>query len=81
MQTIGIFEAKNRLSELVARVASGEEFTITRHGEIVARLLPPVVQNAQEQVKAWVAKIRRTRAGHALGGTASLRDMIEEGRR
>jgi prevent-host-death family protein len=81
MPTVGIFEAKNRLSELVARAAGGEEFIITRHGEAVARLMPPEVKNAQARAKAWAAKIRRTRIGRALGGAMSLREMVEEGRR
>ena len=37
MTSVGIFEAKNRLSELVARAARGEEIVITRRGEQVAR--------------------------------------------
>lgn len=38
--TIGLAEAKNRLSELLDRVERGEEFTITRHDEPIARLVP-----------------------------------------
>ena len=41
MTTVGIFEAKNRLSELVERALRGEEIVITRRGEQVARLMPP----------------------------------------
>lgn len=81
MATVGIFEAKNRLSELVERAARGEEITITRRGEKVARLMPPEVANAQEQAGALAARIRRSRAGHALGGTVAIREMIDEGRR
>jgi prevent-host-death family protein len=29
--TVGLAEAKNKLSELIDRVAHGEEFIITRH--------------------------------------------------
>lgn len=81
MTTIGIFEAKNRLSELVARAAGGEEIVITRRGEQVARLVAPEVPNAQGQVRALADRIRRSRAGQALGGAASIRAMIDEGRR
>lgn len=65
--TIGIFEAKNCLSKPVERAARGEEITITRRGEKVARLMLPEVENAQEQAGALAARIRRTRAGHAWG--------------
>lgn len=81
MATVGIFEAKNRLSELVERAAGGEEIVITRRGEQVARLMPPEARNEQGRAQALAARIRRNRVGHALGADVSLRNMIEEGRR
>lgn len=39
-QTIGLFEAKTHLSELVARAEQGEEVVITRHNRPVARIVP-----------------------------------------
>ncbi len=81
MATVGIFEAKNRLSELVERAARGEEIVITRRGEQVARLMAPATQDARGQARTLAQRIRRNRAGHALGGRATLRDLIDEGRR
>jgi prevent-host-death family protein len=81
MTTVGIFEAKNRLSELVDRAARGEEIVITRRGEQVARLMPPHAPDAAGQARTLAARIRRSRAGQPLGEGASVRDMIEEGRR
>lgn len=44
MKRIGIFEAKTRLSALVAEIlAEGEVFHITKHGSTVAELRPPMV--------------------------------------
>ena len=42
-QSVGVHEAKTHLSRLLERVAAGEEITITRRGEAVARLVsvPP----------------------------------------
>ena len=40
MRTVGSFEAKTHLSELLASVERGEEIVITRRGTAVARLLP-----------------------------------------
>ena len=40
MTEVGVHEAKSTLSELLRRVAAGEEVTITRSGEPVARLVP-----------------------------------------
>ena len=43
MKTVGLFDAKTRLSELCREVAeTGEEIIITRHGQTLARLVPPV---------------------------------------
>jgi prevent-host-death family protein len=39
MESIGAFDAKTRLSELLERVARGEMFVITKHGHPVARLV------------------------------------------
>lgn len=40
MVKVGVHEAKTSLSELLRRVAAGEEIIITRSGEPVARLVP-----------------------------------------
>ena len=40
MESIGLFEAKTHLSELIARAERGEEVVITRHNKPVARLVP-----------------------------------------
>jgi prevent-host-death family protein len=42
MQTIGVFEAKTKLSSLLDRVNKGESFTITRHGKPAAVLIKPM---------------------------------------
>ena len=40
MESVGSFEAKTHLPQLLERVAKGEEFTITKHGKPVAKLVP-----------------------------------------
>ena len=39
VHSIGLFEAKTHLSELVSRVEAGEEIVITRHNKPVVRLV------------------------------------------
>lgn len=39
-KSVGVHEAKTQLSRLLEQVATGEEITITRRGEEVARLVP-----------------------------------------
>ena len=40
VQSIGLFEAKTHLSELIARAERGEVVVITRHNKPVAKLVP-----------------------------------------
>ena len=40
MASIGLFEAKTHLSELIVRAERGEEVIITRHNKPVAKLVP-----------------------------------------
>jgi len=46
VENIGAFDAKTRLSELLARAESGESFVITKHGRPVAWLVPEGRQDA-----------------------------------
>lgn len=41
MKSVGLRELKNRLSEYVREVRSGESVLVTDRGEVVAELLPP----------------------------------------
>jgi len=40
MRTVPVVQLKANLSALLAEVARGEEIAITRHGQVVARLVP-----------------------------------------
>ena len=81
MATVGILEAKRRLSELAERVARGEQVVITRRGVPVARVMPPDAPSTRHQARELAERIRKTPAGRALGIGFSVRDLIEEGRR
>jgi prevent-host-death family protein len=58
-----IVEAKNKLSELIARAAKGEEIVITSHGRVVARLVaePPAPRVMTDADWDWLAKRRAGR--------------------
>ena len=47
MVEVGVHEAKTTLSELLRLVAAGEEVTITRSGEPIARLVPFAPRSAR----------------------------------
>lgn len=75
MAEVGVFDAKTHLSELLERVAAGEEFTITRRGQPVARLVPATGQGDEARQRA-IAQLRAFGHGRTLGqpGWKSLRD-------
>ena len=79
MKTIGAFEAKTHLSELLDLAALGERVTITRRGKPIAMLVPMSEEPSVTPEEA-AAALRRLRVGVTLDG-ARLRDLIEEGRR
>jgi len=51
VESIGLFEAKTHLSELVARAERGEEVIITRHNRPVAKLVPVPPDMADTSVR------------------------------
>lgn len=46
MTEVALYEAKNRLSELIERVQRGEVIDITRRGKVVAQLALPTEQDS-----------------------------------
>jgi len=80
MDSIGAFEAKTHLAELLDRVARGEKITITRHGVPAAMLIP--VEEKQEKIthREIVEGMRALRK-KVKQSKISVREMIEEGRR
>jgi prevent-host-death family protein len=54
MKTVTVEKVQNALSELLQKVAHGEQFTITQNGEAKALLLPAVSKRAK--VKAGSLK-------------------------
>lgn len=79
METIGAYEAKTHLPQLLERVAKGEKITITKHGVPVA-VLQPADSSKKAPVRDIIDELKRFRSGQRLDGL-SLHGMIEEGRR
>jgi prevent-host-death family protein len=89
MQDVPVFEAKTRLSELLARAQQGETVTITRHGKPMARLVAaePVApygsgvgdeSRESQEVATAFEELARLRVGLRLG--SPVREAIEAGR-
>ncbi len=67
--TVGAFEAKTKLSELLRRVEQGDEVIITRHGKPVARLLPHHQKRySPKEAEAALKRLRELRKGVRLRG-------------
>jgi len=79
MKTVGAFEAKTHLNELLKRVSEGETIRITRRGVPVAKLVP-ADEHQQRDLKQVVREIREMRKGASLKGL-TIRELIDQGRR
>jgi prevent-host-death family protein len=80
MASVGAFEAKTHLSELLDRVARGERITITRHGVPVA-ILVPVEQKENKLTHQEIVEGMRALRKIVKPSKLSVREMIAEGRR
>ena len=79
MKNIGLFEAKQKLSELVERASAGERIGITRRGKLAAVLVPARTDVDLKEVFARIEQIRKSAKPLPKGMT--VKDLIEEGRR
>ena len=77
MRKVGLFEAKQKLSELVERAGRGEEIGITKRGKLAAVIGPAPGHDQLEEILNGMERIRK-RAKPLRGVT--IKDLIEEGR-
>lgn len=78
MKTLGLFEAKQKLSELVDRARMGERIGITRRGKLAAVIGPAP---SAPDVAAIFASIDEIKSKMRLGRKKiSIKSLIEEGR-
>jgi prevent-host-death family protein len=78
MRTVGLFEAKQKLSELVERAGEGERIGITRRGKLAALIVPAASEVDLDVVFEKIERIRKSAKPHR---GVSAKSMIEEGRR
>ena len=77
--TVGTFEAKTHLSELLERVRRGERITITKRGVAVA-VMVPAAEAVRDEVAAVADHLARLRS-RTRPGRESIRELRDEGRR
>ena len=72
MKQVSVAEAKNHLSELLARVDAGEEIAVTRYGKPVARLVAASPRGGRKghraQVRRAVQNLAALRRGVRMQG-------------
>jgi prevent-host-death family protein len=78
--TVGAYEAKTHLSELLEKVEAGEEITITKHGAPVAKLVPIKREATTGERASAIKRIQKLASGLSLG-RLKIKDLISEGRR
>lgn len=81
MTAISVAEAKNHLSEILARVEAGEEIAVTRHGKPVARIVaatkPESPARQRTRIREAFARLAALRRGIRLEGP--IKDLAREG--
>ena len=81
MTTIGTFEAKTHLTQLLVQVSKGERILITNRGRPAAMLVPPEATTGDAEAAVIEMLAARDGQGPKLGKGLTIRRMREEGRR
>lgn len=77
MRAVGLFEAKQKLSELVQCAGEGERIAITKRGKVAALIVPANRDVRLRDVFVEIEHVRK-RAKRKNGPTSKR--LIEEGR-
>jgi prevent-host-death family protein len=78
MRKVGLFEAKQKLSELVRRAGHGEKIGITRRGKLAAMIVP--AQQELVDLKQAFAEMDKIRKRSKKIPGVTVKSLIEEGR-
>ena len=77
MHTVGLFEAKQKLSELVERAEAGEQIGITRRGKLTAMIVPA---RKKTNLRSVFEQLELIRKRSLRTKRLRIKDLIEEGR-
>lgn len=81
MKTVAVFEARRRLTEILTAVEHGEEYTITKRGAPIARIIPAreVDPASLAEAEELITRIKASRKGSMLS-EKEYREAVEEDR-
>lgn len=72
MKTISFTEFRKRASELFSEVENGETLQISRHGQIIAEIVP--ADHKQLKILSW----KKPRLGLSIKGKTLSKAILEE---
>ncbi|MFM8455096.1 MAG: type II toxin-antitoxin system Phd/YefM family antitoxin [Gammaproteobacteria bacterium] len=79
MHTVGAFEAKTHFSALLEEVEKGDQILITKHGRLVAKLVPPNTNNNKEEIQQAIVELKNFAEKNILGMDWTI--LRDEGRK
>lgn len=79
MRTIGSYELKTHLAQVLDDVEQGQSVIVTRHGKPIARIIPDDVA-VEDRTKKAVQGLRDFQRVQLPTGV-TIRSLIDEGRR
>ncbi|MGH6871731.1 MAG: type II toxin-antitoxin system Phd/YefM family antitoxin [Rhizomicrobium sp.] len=77
-KTISAAEANRGFSRLLKEVRKGESFTVTSHGEPVARIVPADTPASDERARAKERLLQRLRSQPAMNSGPWSRDEAHD---
>ncbi len=78
---ISSFNAKTHFSNLLSQVQNGSEFIITKHNQIVAKLIPIIEENENIKIANIIKQIKLNRQNYSLKLKGGIEKLRTEGRR
>lgn len=57
MREVNVTELRSHLPKYLSKAQSGTEILVTSHGQVIARIMPPV--NTQEEAKQQLKQLRK----------------------
>ena len=79
LQTIGTYETKTHLADLLRRVRAGQGFCITQRGEPVADLLPVGSRLSRDGAKA-ASRMQQFMREASPSPVCDISELIQQGR-
>lgn len=80
MRDIQASDAKAHLPQILDEVERGETVRITRHGRVIARIVPEAGRRSQAEIDEAIAGIKALRKHAGKASVEEILSMRDEGR-